>query len=146
MNHAIFLIGWLGICINSRILVLILTSHAHASLLMPLLCVKFVIVLIMTALLIPTIFFYGGFTRLNSMIGTMNKQQANFSNIMQKYDLSHETDLRFSSTKLDVYLCDDGASFPPLESGLEAILGPPLITPSLVASASTTPGTTLCLS
>jgi len=56
MKHAIFMIGWLGILMNSRLVVLILTSHSLASLLMPILCVKFAIVLIMTALLVPIIF------------------------------------------------------------------------------------------
>jgi len=52
---------------------------------------------------------------------------------MQEYDLLHETDLRFGSPRLDVYLCDDGVSFPSLESGLEAVLDPPLTTSSIVA-------------
>ena len=52
---------------------------------------------------------------------------------MREFDLSHKTDLRFSSPKHDVCLCDDGASFTPLESGLEAVLDPSLTTPSLVA-------------
>ena len=39
----------------------------------------------------------------------------------------------FSFPKLDGYLCDDNASFPPLESELEEVLDPPLTTPSLVA-------------
>ena len=61
-----------------------------------------------------------GFARLSSMIETMNKQQVESENKMQEFDLSHETDLRFSSPKFDVCLCDDGASFTPLESKLEA--------------------------
>ena len=56
---------------------------------------------------------------------------------MREYDLSHETDLRFSSPKLDVCLCDDGASVPPLESGLETVLDPSLATLPLVAPSST---------
>jgi len=76
------------------------------------------------------------FARLSGMIETMNKQQTEFANRMREYDLSHETDLRFSSPKLDVYLCDDGASFSPLESGLEAVLDPPLTTLSLLFSPS----------
>ena len=56
-KHVIFLIDWLGIHMNSRLVALIFTSHLLASLLMPLLCVKFVIVLIMTALLVLIIFF-----------------------------------------------------------------------------------------
>jgi len=47
-----------------------------------------------------------GFVRLSSMIETMNEQQVEFK--MREYDLLHETGLRFSSTRLDVYLCDDG--------------------------------------
>jgi len=44
---------------------------------------------------------------------------------MWKYDLSHETDLRLSIPELDVNLCDDGASFLTLESGLEEALDLP---------------------
>ena len=55
---------------------------------------------------------------------------------MREYDLTHETDLRFSFPKLDVCLCDDGTSFHPLESGLAAMLDPPLTTRSLVAPSS----------
>jgi len=77
-----------------------------------------------------------GFTRLSSMIETMNRQQAEFEIKMWEFDLSHETDLRFSSPKLDVCLCDDGASFPPLESRLEVVLDPPFLTPSLVGPSS----------
>jgi len=55
---------------------------------------------------------------------------------MREFDLSHETDLRFSSPKLDVCLCDDGASFTSLESGLEAVLDPFLATLPLVAPSS----------
>jgi len=54
-------------------------------------------------------------------------------NKIQEFDLSHKTDLRSSSLKHDVCLCDDGASFTPLESGLEAVLDPSLTVPSLVA-------------
>ena len=53
---------------------------------------------------------------------------------IREFDLSHETDLRFS--KLNVYLCDDGASFSPLESRLEAVLDPSLATLPLVAPSS----------
>jgi len=49
MKHAIFLIGWLEIHMNLRLVALIVTSHLLAFLLMHLFCVKFVIVLIMTA-------------------------------------------------------------------------------------------------
>jgi len=71
------------------------------------------------------------------MIETMDKQQANFANKMREYDLSHETDLRFSSPKVDVCLYDNDAPFSPLESKLEAVLGPPLTTSPLVAPSST---------
>jgi len=76
------------------------------------------------------------FARLSSMIETMNTQQAEFANKIGEYDSSHETDLRFSFPKLDVCLCDAGASFSPLESGLEVALDPLLTTPSLVAPFS----------
>ena len=56
---------------------------------------------------------------------------------MREFDLSHKSDFRFSSPILDVCLCDDDASFPPLESGIEAIHDPPLTTPSLVAPSLT---------
>jgi len=55
-KHVIFLIGWLGIHMNLRLIALICTSHLLASRLMPLLCVKFVIVLIAIALLVLIIF------------------------------------------------------------------------------------------
>ena len=77
------------------------------------------------------------FARLSIMIELMNKQQAEFENKMREYDLSHETDFRLSSPELDVCLCDDGASFPPLESGLEVVFDPLLTNPSLVAPSST---------
>ena len=67
------------------------------------------------------------------MIETMNEQEIEFVNKMREYDLSHETDLRFSSPKLDVCLCDNGASLSPLESGLEAVFDPSLCTLPLVA-------------
>ena len=55
---------------------------------------------------------------------------------MQEYDLSRETDLRFSSARLDVNFCDDGASFPPLEFRLEEVLDPPPTTLPFVAPSS----------
>ena len=54
-----------------------------------------------------------GFARLSNMIETMNEQQIEFANKMLEYDLSPETNLSSSSHRLDVNLCDDGASFPP---------------------------------
>jgi len=41
---------------NLRVIVLILTFHPLASLIMPLMCAKFVIVMIMTVILVPIIF------------------------------------------------------------------------------------------
>ena len=55
IKDVIFLIGWLRILMNLRLVVLILTSHPLASVIMPLLCMKFVIVLIMTVILTPVI-------------------------------------------------------------------------------------------
>jgi len=66
----------------------------------------------------------------------MDKQRVEFEIKTREFDLSHETDLRFSSPKLDVCLCDDGASFPPLESGLDAIFDPSLVSLPLVAPSS----------
>jgi len=45
------------------------------------------------------------------MIEEMNKQQAEFDSKMREFDLSHETDLRFSFPKYDVCLYDDDVSF-----------------------------------
>jgi len=70
------------------------------------------------------------------MIEKINEHQIEFVNKMREYDLSHETDLRFSSLRLDVNFCDDGVSFPPLESGLKEVLDPPLTTLSFVAPCS----------
>ena len=47
---------WLGILMNLRLAVLILTSDPLASLIMFLLCAKFVVVLIMKAIIVPIIF------------------------------------------------------------------------------------------
>jgi len=55
---------------------------------------------------------------------------------MWECDLSHETDLKFSSARLDIYLCDDGTSFPPPEFELEATFDPLMLTPSFVAPSS----------
>jgi len=70
------------------------------------------------------------------MIETMNEQQFEFANKIQDYDPSHEIDLRFSSPVFDTYLCDDGASFPPLESRLEIVCDLSLTTQSLVVPSS----------
>jgi len=66
----------------------------------------------------------------------MNEQQVEFANTRWKYDLSHETNLRFNSPKFDVYLYADGSSFPPLESELDEVLNPLLTTPSVVTASS----------
>ena len=55
-KYGIFLIGWLRILINLRLVVLIPTIHCLASLILPLLCVKLAIILTMTARLVPIIF------------------------------------------------------------------------------------------
>ena len=70
------------------------------------------------------------------MIETIDKQRVELEIKMRGFDLPHETNLKFSSPKLDVCLCDDGVSFPPLESGLEPILDPPFATLPLVAPSS----------
>jgi len=77
-----------------------------------------------------------GLARISNMIETINKQRVELEIKMREFDLSYETDPRFSSRKLDVCLCDDSVSFPPLESGLEAVLNPPLAALSLVAPSS----------
>ena len=68
-----------------------------------------------------------GLARISNMIETMNKQRVEFETKMREFDLSWKTNFSFSSSKLDVCLCDDGVSFPPLESGLEAGLDLSLI-------------------
>ena len=68
-----------------------------------------------------------GFARLSNMIETINKQQIEFANKMWEYDLSPKTDLSSSAPRLDVNLCDDGASFPTLEFELREVICPPLI-------------------
>jgi len=70
------------------------------------------------------------------MIEITDKQQVQLEIKMREFDLSHETDLTFSSPKLDVCLCDNGVSFPPLESGLEVVLDPSLDTLPLVDPSS----------
>jgi len=48
------------------------------------------------------------------MIDTLNKQQIEFANYMQEYDLSHDIDLRFSSPKLMLHGMLDGSITSPL--------------------------------
>jgi len=62
---------------------------------------------------------------------------------MQEYDLSHKTNLRVSSPKLDVNFCDDGTSFLTVEPKLEKVLDPPLTTLPHIALYLATLGTTL---
>jgi len=64
-----------------------------------------------------------GLARLSNVIETIDKQRVELKFKMREFDLSCKTDLRFSFPKLDVCLCDNGVSFPPLESRLEAVLG-----------------------
>jgi len=59
------------------------------------------------------------------MIERMNEQRIEFGNKIREYDLSHETDLRVSSPRLHVNLCDDSVSFPPLESRLGEVIDLP---------------------
>ena len=56
MKYMIFLVGWLEILMNLKLVVLILMPHPLASLIMLLLYVKFVIVLIMKVILVPVLF------------------------------------------------------------------------------------------
>jgi len=56
MKHGIFLIGWLRILMNLRLVVLIPTTYSLASPIWPFLGVKLATVLIMIARLIPIIF------------------------------------------------------------------------------------------
>ena len=55
---------------------------------------------------------------------------------MREYDLSHETEFRFSSLRLDINFCDDGASFLLLESEVEEVIDPPLTTLPFAAPSS----------
>ena len=72
------------------------------------------------------------------MIETINEQHIEIVNKMREYDLSHETNFRFSSPRLDVHFCDDGTSFPPLNSELKASLDPSLTTLPFIALSSPT--------
>jgi len=56
MKLGIFLIDWLRILMNTRLVALIHASHPLVSLIMLLLCAKFAIVLTMTVILVPIIF------------------------------------------------------------------------------------------
>ena len=47
----------------------------------------------------------------------MTEQQNEFANYMQKHHQPLESNLKFTSLRLDVNLCDDGASLLRLESG-----------------------------
>ena len=83
------------------------------------------------------------FIILNHMIDVIDEQNAKFENSLREYDLSHETDLRFISARLDVNTCDDGVSFPPLESALKEVLDPPptispIVAPSLLSTLGDT--------
>jgi len=80
-----------------------------------------------------------GFATLSNIIETVSKQQIEFANKMREYNLSPETNLGSSAPKLDVNLCDDGASFPPLESGIGKVIDPPLTTLPIIAPSSPSP-------
>jgi len=60
IKYVIFWIGWLEIRMNSRLVVLILTSHPLASLPLPLLCVQFATIVIKRTLLVLIIFLMKG--------------------------------------------------------------------------------------
>jgi len=77
-----------------------------------------------------------GLARISNMIATIEKQRVELEIKMREFNLSCKTNFRFSPPKLDVCLCDDGVSFPPLESGPEAALDPSLSTLSLAAPSS----------
>jgi len=70
------------------------------------------------------------------MIETIDEKHIKIVNSMREYDLSRETDLRFSPTRLDVNFYNDGESFPPLVSGLEEVLDPPPTTLPSIAPSS----------
>ena len=55
---------------------------------------------------------------------------------MREYDLSYETNLRFSSSILGVNLCDNGAFFFSLDFGPQEVLDPSLATIPFVAPSS----------
>jgi len=133
-KHGAFLINWLKILMNLRIVVLIPTTLTYIPDLATSLCetchcsdhdnTSY-----------PYYISDEAFSRLSSMIEAINEQHIQIVNRMWEYDLSRETDLRFSSARLDVSFCDDGTSFPPLKSGLEGVLDPspttvPFVTPS----------------
>ena len=73
MKLGICLSYWLERFMNLILVVLILTPDSLASLSMPLLCVRFTIVLATTVILVVVIFLVDSFARLASMIETMNK-------------------------------------------------------------------------
>jgi len=69
------------------------------------------------------------------MIETMNEEQIEFANKMREYDLSHKTDLAFSSLRLGVNLCDDSASFLTIKSEVQEVPDASLTTLPIVASS-----------
>ena len=116
------------------------------SLIMSLLFAKSAIVLIMIVILVPVIFMSMVLLDLTNTLEIMNEQQIEFANKTREYDLSHKIDVRFSSPRLNVNLCDDAMSFPPLEFGLREVLDPPwLLYPLLFHPYIIRLGTTLLL-
>jgi len=118
------LLFWLGVRMHSRLVILILTSHPLVSTYAP---PTYTICHCSDhdSTFCPYYISYEGFTRFSSMIEEINKQQLEFATKTMEYNLTHETDLRFSSPKLNVCLYDNGVPFSPLESRIQAILDPP---------------------
>jgi len=65
----------------------------------------------------PCYIYTDDFATLTSRIEIMTEQQNEFANYMQKHHQPLESNLKFTSLRLDVNLCDDGASLLRLESG-----------------------------
>jgi len=100
-----FLTVWLGIRMNLKLVVLILTSHLLASPLMYLLCVKFVKCSDHDSSSCPYYIPSDGLARISNMIETMNTQRVELETKMREFDLSWKANFSFSSSKLDVCLC-----------------------------------------
>jgi len=111
MKHVTLLSGWLRIRMNSRLVFLILYIRPPCvPTYAPLVCI-ICHYSDHDSTSCPYCIYDDGLARLSSMIETMNKQQVEFANKTREYDLSYKTNLRLSSPKLDVCLCDDGVSF-----------------------------------
>ena len=77
-----------------------------------------------------------GFARLSSMIEIMNEQQLKLTNFIREHDLSHQIDPRLRSPEPNGNLCDDGESFPTIESELEKVFDLPSTTLPYVGLSS----------